>query len=77
LKDNTEIINTDITIPEVPEDQGFFIVMMKNNEELQSSINKVITENRENGNIEEWIIKAWSGFMSLSTANDSTGTTAG
>ena len=63
LKENTDIINTDITVPESKDDQGMFVAMMKDNEALQTSVNKTITENRENGNIEEWIINAWNGLL--------------
>ena len=63
LKENSDIINTDITIPESKDDQGMFVAMMKDNEALQTSVNKTITENRENGNMEEWIINAWNGLL--------------
>lgn len=70
LSNKPEIIKSNITIPENPEDQGLFIAMMKNNTELQQLINKTVTTNRENGELENWIFKAWTDSMELNSKNE-------
>lgn len=70
LSNNSEIINSNITIPESPEDQGLFIAMMKGGTELQKLIDKTIDTNRENGELENWIVKAWTDSMELNSNNE-------
>ncbi len=65
LANHSEIINSTITIPENPEDQGLFIAMMKGGTELKELINKTIDTNLENGELENWIVKAWTDSMGL------------
>ena len=69
LKDNEDIINSDITIPESSEDQGAFVLMMKDNSELAEKVNETINTHKENGDIENWLINAYSEIISMGISN--------
>ncbi len=71
IKGNKDIIKSSITVPENPDEQGLFIALMKDNTELQMNINSTIRTNKENKNLENWILEAYNQALSLtSTESD-------
>ena len=67
IKGNNDIIKSNLTVPENPDEQGLFIALMKNNTELQTNINSTIKTNKENGNLENWILEAYNQALSLTS----------
>lgn len=63
IKSKTNIYQTSITVPENIEDKGLFVAIMKENNELKSAVDSAIETNKENGNIENWVMEAWKKML--------------